>query len=194
MDYSDRDRNTLYLASLTNEAADPAAFDALFAATYDELRRLAGAMMNTERVSHTLQPTALVNEAYLRLFHSAEVPLLGRAHFMNMAARVMRRVLVDHARRKNSGKRGGGWQAVTLDGIGAVEVEDGLDVLELDEALAKLEIEDSRAAKVVELRIFGALKMEEIAEQLGVTRRTIQKDWRYATLWLRRELSHQASA
>jgi RNA polymerase sigma factor (TIGR02999 family) len=189
-----RDQNTLCLNSLGSGDPDPAALDALVAATYQELRRLAGGIMSFQPAPHTLQPTALVNEAYLRLFRVDEISVSGRTHFMNLAARVMRQVLVDHARRRNSAKRGGGWRAVTLTGIGLAAPDDRLDMLALDAALADLEAEDARAARVVELRIFGALTMEEIAQDLGLTRRTVQKDWRYATLWLRRALGREAAS
>ena len=188
-----RDQFTIILNNLGSETSDPAALDVLFAATYDQLRSLAGGIMSSNRPSHTLQPTALVNEAYLRLVRVEEISLQGRAHFINLAARVMRQVLVDYARRRNSAKRGGGWQAVNLTGIGLAAPDNRLDLLLLDEALTRLEAEDARAAQVVELRIFAALKMEEIAGQLGLTRRTVQKDWRYATLWLRRDLCRESA-
>lgn len=179
--------NNRYLTSLAGGTVDSRAFDALFDAAQGELSKLAYGMMNKERGNHTLQPTALVNEAYLRLFDVQNLPVESRAHFVNLAARAMRQVLVEHARRHNADKRGGGIQAVTLTGAGVRDLRDEIGILELNNALEKLEELDPRAAEVVEKRIFGGLTMEEIADTLNLTRRTVQKDWRFALLWLRRE-------
>lgn len=168
------------------------AFDTLFAAAQQELSAMAKYLMSNERGNHTLQPTALVNEAYLRLFHVKDLTIESKAHFVNIAVRAMRQVLVDHARRKNSAKRGGGWKTVTLSGLSVKSFDRDVDVLELNEALEKLSEMDPRAAEVVELRIFGGLTMEEVACALHMTRRTAQKDWRFATMWLRREFSGTA--
>ncbi len=189
----DRESNTQILNSLA-AAGDPSVdgshpgIGRLFDATNQELRSLARRIMGSEASGNMLQPTALVNEAYLRLFDVDAASLQGRAHFMNMAARAMRRILVDQTRQREAQKRGGGWQAVTLTGVAVQEVRDELNLLDLDRALERLAALDPRAATVVELRFFGGLTMEEIAGQMGVTRRTIQKDWQFATIFLRREM------
>jgi len=187
-----RRANARHLTNLMTDAADESAIGALFVATQRELSGLAASLMRNERANHTLQPTALVNEAYLRLFEVRQLPIESRAHFVNLAARVMRQVLVEHARRKNADKRGGGWHAVTLTGVQVQDFRNDIGILEMDDALRKLAQVDERAADVVEKRVFGGLKMEEIAELSGVTRRTVQKDWRFATLWLRREFAQDA--
>jgi len=173
---------------------DSSQFDQLFEATYAELRALAAQFMYQERSSHTLQPTALVNEAYLRLHDADDRPVEGRTRFMSIAAQAMRRILVDHARGKNAAKRGGGWVPVTLTDIGVEVFPDQTTIIDLDRALHRLATMDERGARVVELRVFGGLGMAEIAEIVGVTRRTIQTDWRVATMWLRRELSLSTEA
>ncbi len=167
----------------------PLSVDALFASTLAELRRQAAAMMRRERPSHTLQPTALVNEAYLRLYKAEGLKDLDRAHFLNIAAQAMRRILIEHARGKNATKRGGDWVPVTLHDIGVADFPDQTTIIDLDSALRRFAEIDERGAHVVELRIFTGLTMEEIAGILGVTRRTVQTDWRIAIMWLRRELS-----
>jgi len=187
-----KNRNTLYLSSLTGEKPHSRAFDTLFAAAQQELSAMAAYLMSNERGNHTLQPTALVNEAYLRLFEVEKLPVESKAHFVNIAARAMRQILVEHARRKNAAKRGGGWKAVTLTGLSVKNFSNEVDVLELNEALDQLAELDLRAAEVVELRIFGGLTMEEVAGALDLTRRTVQKDWRFATMWLRREFAGPA--
>lgn len=173
-------------------ADDPRSLDPLFEATFDELRALAAHYLHRERRGHTLQPTALVNETYLRLQGSGSLACNGRTHFLNVAAMAMRRVLVDHARRRKAAKRGGGQVPVTLAEIAVAGFPDDTCVLEFDRALDQLARFDARGARVVELRVFTGLTMEEIAESLGVTRRTVQTDWRVATMWLRRSLSMQA--
>lgn len=170
----------------------PAPLDATFAATYTELRALAARIMSRERPGHTLQPTALVNEAYLRLLGAGELNVAGRTHFVNLAAQAMRRILVEHARGRLTEKRGGGWVPVTLYDIGAADLPDQATILDLDNALRKLTEVDPRAARVVELRVFAGLTMEEIASAVGVTRRTVQTDWRIAFMWLRREMALDA--
>ncbi len=164
-------------------------FDRLFDATFAELRALARSYMRRERHGHTLQPTALVHEAYLRLFNAENLDYESRTHFGNIAALAMRRVLVEHARSRNAAKRGGGMEPVSLGELGLTSLPPQVDVLDLDDALTKYAALDHRGAKVVEMRTFGGLTMEEIAEALGVTRRTVQTDWRVATMWLRREFS-----
>jgi RNA polymerase sigma factor (TIGR02999 family) len=153
-----------------------------------ELRRLARGYMVRERRGHTLQPTALVNEAFLRLTDARQVRWQDRAHFLGISARLMRRVLVDHARSRGYRKRGGAAQRVTLnDGLIAAP-EPALDVVALDRALEALAAADLRKSRVVELRFFGGLSVEETAEVLHVSPQTIKRDWRLAKLWLLREL------
>jgi len=154
-----------------------------------ELRRLARAYMGRERRGHTLQPTALVNEAFLRLTDARRVRWQDRAHFFGISARLMRRVLVDHARSRGYRKRGGDVRRVTLtDGLVA-SPEPALDVVALDRALEALAEADARKGRVVELRFFGGLSVEETAEVLHVSPQTIKRDWRLAKLWLLRELN-----
>lgn len=156
-------------------------------ALYPELRRLAASLMRRERQAHTLQPTAVVGEAYLRLVDQDRVEWKDRAHFMGIAARVMRQVLVDHARRHRAAKRGVGMQRVTLgEDVGVVSPV--VDLLVLDETLTRLAALDERGARVVEMRVFGGLTVEETAEALRVSRRTVDKDWAIARMWLAREL------
>ncbi|HPF69167.1 MAG TPA: ECF-type sigma factor [Candidatus Krumholzibacteria bacterium] len=169
-------------------AWEPQGHERLLELLYDELRRAAGRLMARERVEHTLQPTALVHEAWLRLVDQAAVGYVDRAHFLGIAARCMRQVLVDHARGRAAAKRGGGWGQVTLDeGLLAGGSQD-LELLALDEALGRLAALDERAAQVAERRIFAGMTIEEIAEDLLVSRRTVDGDWATARLWLTREL------
>jgi RNA polymerase sigma factor (TIGR02999 family) len=153
-----------------------------------ELRRLARSYMARERRGHTLQTTALVNEAFLRLVDAQELRWQGRAHFIGIAARLMRRVLVDHARAKGYRKRGGGAVKISLDEGMAVTSPLDVDVLALDRALEKLAAVDERKSRVIELRFFGGLTVEETAEVLHMSTDTIKRDWRLAKLWLLREL------
>lgn len=164
-------------------------FDQLFDLTFAELRSLARGIMSRERRGHTLEPTALVHEAYLRLVRADGLHVESRQHFANIAARAMRRVLIEHARARDADKRGGGRRSVTLAELGIDAFPPEIGVLELDDALCCFAEIDERGARVVELRIFGGLKMAEIAEILGVTRRTVQTDWRIALMWLRREFT-----
>ena len=181
--------NTRNLMSLTRGEHAPDTLNELFTACQRELRSVAGNLMQGERRNHTLQPTALVNEVYLRLFNVEELPVAGRTHFVNIAARSMRRILVEHARQRNRQKRGGGRQAITLADVPVLETPNEIDLIELNDALDKLAELDPRAVETVELRIFGGLTMEEVASMVGVTRRTVQKDWRFAILWLRQEFT-----
>jgi RNA polymerase sigma factor (TIGR02999 family) len=153
-----------------------------------ELRRLARGYMGRERRGHTLQPTALVNEAFLRLTDARQVRWQDRAHFLGISARLMRRVLVDHARSRGFRKRGGGAQRVTLDEGLVASPEPALDLVALDRALETLAAADARKGRVIELRFFGGLSVEETAEVLHVSPQTIKRDWRLAKLWLLREL------
>jgi RNA polymerase sigma factor (TIGR02999 family) len=153
-----------------------------------ELRRLARGYMGRERRGHTLQPTALVNEAFLRLTDARQIRWQDRAHFLGISARLMRRVLVDHARARGFRKRGGGAQRVTLDEGRIASPEPALDLVALDRALEALAADDVRKSRVIELRFFGGLSVEETAEVLHVSPQTIKRDWRLAKLWLLREL------
>jgi RNA polymerase sigma factor (TIGR02999 family) len=170
-------------------AGDTAAVDRLLPLVYDELRRLAQARLAGERRDHTLQATALVHEAYLRLVGQADVAWQNRAHFLAMAATAIRRVLVDHARRKSAAKRGGGDLRVTMavaEAAGA-PAED-LDLMDLDAALDALAEAKPDHAQVVEMRFFGGVTAAECAEVLGVTERTVERRWRFARAWLYRRL------
>jgi RNA polymerase sigma factor (TIGR02999 family) len=155
---------------------------------YDNLRRYAAAVMGPERGNRTLQPTALVNEAYLRLVDQSRVDWQGRTHFFAVGAEMIRRVLVDDARRRGTQKRGGGRDRVAMDGDGPPSDEAEVDLLALDEALGKLAGLDPRMARVVELRFFGGLKEADVATVLGVSGSTVRDDWRAARAWLRGEL------
>jgi RNA polymerase sigma factor (TIGR02999 family) len=156
---------------------------------YDELRRLALSYLRRERPDHTLQPTALVNEAYLRLADQSNVGFHDRAHFFGVAAKVMRRILVDHARRHHAEKRGGLNHKVPLEDLAATPAGFDFDLVALDDALQALAAQDKRKSRIVELRFFGGLSVEETAEVLGVSAPTVKNDWRLAKAWLRRELS-----
>ena len=164
------------------------AFDRLVPLVHDELRRIARRFMGRERPGHTLQPTALVNEAYLRLIEVKRVRWQNRAHFFAMSARVMRRILVDAARARGNHKRGGGAHKVSLDEALLVARDGGPDLVALDDALQALETVHPRKSQVVELRFFGGLSLEETAEALHVSVDTVKRDWRFAKLWLLREL------
>ena len=167
---------------------DDAALEQLTPLVEGELRRLARAYMRRERRDHTLQATALVNEAFLRLTDARRVRWQDRAHFLGISARLMRRVLVDHARARGYRKRGGGAQHVTLDEGLVLSPEPAVDVLALDRALEALAAVDVRKSRVIELRFFGGLSVEETAEVLHVSADTVKRDWRLAKLWLLREL------
>lgn len=167
---------------------DDAALEQLIPLMETELRRLARGYMGRERQGHTLQTTALVNEAFLRLTDARQVRWQDRAHFLGISARLMRRVLVDYARRRGFKKRGGGAQRVTLHEALATASDPALDIVALDRALEALEKSDPRKSRIVELRFFGGLSVEETAEVLKVSTDTVKRDWRLAKLWLLREL------
>ena len=167
---------------------DEAARDALAPLVYHELRRLGRRHMGGEQPDHTLQPTALANEAWLRLIDVDRVQWQDRAHFFAVASRMMRRVLVDAARARRSRKRGGGAPDITLDSRVNLGIRQNVDVIALDDALAGLERFDPRKCQVVELRFFGGLSGDETAEALGVSPATVARDWTFARTWLRREL------
>jgi len=168
---------------------DRAAFDELLPLVHDELRRIARRSMRGERGEHMLQPSALVNEAYIRLLDVERIQWQNRVHFFAMAARVMRRILVESARARNFQKRGGGAEMVSLDEAFVVTTEPGHDLVALDDALNTLAEIDPRKVQVVEMRFFGGLSAEETAEALHVSIGTVMRDWRLAKVWLLRELS-----
>ena len=173
----------------------PAAPDELFPLIYGELRKVAGRYLGRERRNHTLEPTALVHEVWIRLQKDRAVEWQGRTHGLALGAQAMRRVLVDHGRHQKRDKRGGGAQPVSLDDIvkagatGAVPVE---DLLTLEAALTRLETVDPRAAQVVILRFFAGMSSPEVAEHLEVSVRTVESDWAHARAWLNRELAGNA--
>ncbi len=170
---------------------DESAASKLLPLVYDELRGLAGHYMQLERPNHTLQPTALVNEAYLKLVDQSRVNWRNRAHFLAVAAEVIRRILVDHARGKAAAKRGGGQRRVPLDLAEPGDPPTGdVDLLALDDALTHLGELSERQLRVVELRFFGGLKVEETAHVLDVSEATVKNDWRVARAWLARELGN----
>jgi RNA polymerase sigma-70 factor (ECF subfamily) len=168
---------------------DEAAFNQLLPLVHVELRRLARRYMFGERVGHTLQTTALVNEAYLRLLKAQQVNWQNRAHFFAVAAQLMRRILVDSARARGGQKRGGGVLKITLDEAFVGPQARGPDLVALDDALQTLLEIDPRKGRVVELRFFGGLSVEETAEVLKVAPNTVLRDWKFAKKWLKRELS-----
>lgn len=156
---------------------------------YEELHRIAQGVMRRERANHTLQPTALVHEAYLRMMKGSEVAWQDRAHFLGIAARVMRQVLVDSARKHQAARRGGDLQRITLSHGGVGVADDAPELLDLHRALERFADIDERAARVAELRLFTGATVPEIAEALDVSRRTVDVDWAAARMWLSRELS-----
>ena len=170
---------------------DQAAYEQLAPLVYNELHRIARRQMSKERPGHTLQPSALVNEAFLRLIDYDRVNWENRRHFFRLAAKMMREVLINYALSRKSAKRGGAAQRVTLDEALAREKTGAMgleDLLALNEALQRLAQEDDRCARVVELMFFGGLSERETADELGISDRTVKREWRYARLWLRREL------
>jgi len=166
----------------------PEAANRLMEVVYGDLRQIAARQMRLERGEHTLQPTALVHETYLRLFGSEPIDWQNRAHFFAVAAQQLRRVLVDHARRRQSEKRGGGQIKFSLDEKDGPVVSLDERLLEIDQALVRLEALDQRAAKAVELRYFGGLSEKEAAEALGVSLSTLKRDWEFARTWLASQL------
>lgn len=168
---------------------DSDAWDRAFSLLYDELRRIAGSQMRRENDGHTLQPTALVNEAYVKLVKGPPQNPADRQHFVALAARAMRQVLVDHARAHKAAKRGGGVRPVTLDEAAARSLTAPEDIIALDTALERLDGVDPQLRQVVELRYFGGMHEPEIATLLGVTPRTVRRYWSRARAWLHRELN-----
>ena len=167
---------------------NPNALNELLPLVYAELRRMAADQLRRERVGHTLQPTALVHEVYLRLIDQRHADWRNRAHFFGAAAQVMRRILVDHARRRRASKRGDGLLTVSIDQAKELTAQDGISVLALDHALDRLARLDEGLARVVELRAFGGLTIEETACVLKVSPTTAKREWRTAKAWLTREL------
>ena len=173
---------------------DQAALDKLTPLVYAELHRWAKRYMGREHAGHTLQTSDLVNEAYLRLINAHGVRWENRAHFFAVSAQIMRRILVDFARARQNLKRGGGARQVTLDERLVVSPESGADLVALDEALGRLAVLNQRQSQVVELRYFGGLNEEEVAEVLKVSPRTVRHDWSLARAWLYRELGREDNA
>jgi RNA polymerase sigma factor (TIGR02999 family) len=170
---------------------DPSAADQLLPLVYAELREIAGKHMRGERPAHTLQPTALVHEAYLRLLGGAPIPFESRVHFLRTASQVMRRVLVDHARTRNRAKRGGGINLTLNEAIAGAE-SDIVELLVVDDALTQLAAADPRWAQVAELRVFGGLEVPEVAVALGISAATVKRDWQFAKAWLAQVLRDEA--
>lgn len=184
------------VAALLEQAAQghEAASDELMLLVYNRLRLLAKKLLSSESSAHTLQPTALVNEAYLRMVGQREMKWQGKTHFFAIGAKMMRRILVDHARKKLSQKRGGGMHRIELTDDMSVSNRSHEDVLAIEEALEKLAKLDPRHAQIVELRFYGGLTVGEVSEVLGVSRRTVESDWTMMRAWLRRELSGETSS
>jgi RNA polymerase sigma factor (TIGR02999 family) len=168
---------------------DAGALDKLMPIVYDELRRLASNYLRREHPGHTLQPTALVNEAYLRLVDQRQAKWQNRAQFLGVAAQLMRRILVDHARQRDAAKRGGAdRQSLSLTDADSIAGKPDADLLAVHDALNELAVMDPQQSRIVELRFFGGLSIEETAEVLGVGHATVERDWKLARAWLRREL------
>lgn len=168
---------------------DQAALEKLMPLVYNELRRLATAYLRRERASHTLQPTALVNEAYLRLIDQRNAQWQNRAHFFGISAQLMRRILVDHARQHQAVKRGGSnQQRLSITSVEEIAMQPAVDLLALNEALDELASMDPQQAQIVELKFFGGLSIDETAEVLGISHATVERDWKMARAWLRRQL------
>lgn len=187
-----QDEVTLLLQKL--QAGDRAALDELMPHVYAELRRIASGYLKSERREHTLQPTALVHEAYLKLADQSELHPESRAHFLGIAATMMRQALVDHARRHHAAKRGGAHVRVTYDEQLPVPASFDADVLVLNDALDRLGSEDPKMARIVELRYFGGLSISETAEVIGVGTATVEREWRLARAWLKREIGGSEEA
>jgi RNA polymerase sigma factor (TIGR02999 family) len=167
---------------------NPDALNQLMPIVYAELRRVASRQLRAERTGHTLQPTALVHEAYVRLVGQRQVDWRNRTHFFGVAAQVMRRVLVDHARRRHASKRGGEVERLSIDPAADTVAADETPILDLDRALQRLKEMDEALARIAELRVFGGLTVEEMAQLLNVSPSTVKRQWRVARAWLAREL------
>jgi RNA polymerase sigma factor (TIGR02999 family) len=175
-------------------AGEPEAFGKLMGLVYDDLRRLAAWQLQRERTEHTLQPTALVHEAYLKLAAQNPLDWQNKAHFFALAAQVMRHILVDHARTKQRDKRGGGQAHVALDDALALSHPNHPDLIELDDALNALAHQDARKSRIIELRYFGGLSIEETADVLQLSPTTVRREWTLAKAWLRRQMGKHFSA
>ncbi|MBX7174090.1 MAG: sigma-70 family RNA polymerase sigma factor [Pyrinomonadaceae bacterium] len=180
---------TVLLEKINN--GDDSAPEKLLPVVYDELRKLAAGYLKNERPGHTLQATALVHEAYIRLVDWERVSWQNRAHFFAVAAQVMRNILVDHARRKRSEIHGGNLQKLALDEAISFSQSQEVDLVDLDDALQDLEKLDERQAKIVELRFFAGLTIEETAHAIGVSTMTISREWNFAKAWLYRRLNNE---
>ena len=190
---ADARRNDVTALLLEWRAGNPAAMEKLLPRVYSELRRVARRQMGRERPDHLLQATGLVNEVYLRLVDIRRIQWQDRAHFFAVAARLMRRVLVDFARAQKNQKRGGAVQCVTLSEDLPVPGNTPEDLIDIDQALQSLAVQYKRKAQVVELRFFGGLSVEETAEVLNISPETVMRDWKFAKNWLLRELSRTKS-
>jgi RNA polymerase sigma factor (TIGR02999 family) len=173
------------------QGGDPAALNRLIELVHHELHRIAHRLMRGERANHTLQTSALIGEAYLRLIDQRRATFNNRAHFFAVSAQIMRRILVDYARSRGYAKRGGDAVHISVDDVAVVGPEPSPDLIALDEALALLANEDARKARVVELRYFAGLTVEEIGEVLEIAPVTVMRDWKFARAWLRRTLEHE---
>src|SRR5262245_44679715 len=192
MDHGDQPGITQLLIAWSDGERE--ALEQLVPLVYDDLRRLAAGYMGRERSGHALQPTALVHEAYVRLVDQNRVQWRNRAHFFGVAASMMRRILVDDARKRRADKRGGGAERVTLTGDDiAASDQNGIDVLALHESLERLAAFDPQQERIVELRYFGGLTIEEAAEVVGISRATVVREWTIAKAWLRADLSGERS-
>jgi len=183
---------TNVLQTTANDPPDKV-MEQLMPLVYDELRAMAGRYLRGERKDHTLQPTALVHEAFLKLVDQTRVDWKGKTHFFAVSASAMRRILIDHARTKGRRKRGGGWQRVLLDQAESKELTEA-DWLNLSEVLDELAKLDPEQARIVELRFFGELTVEEVAHVLGVSKRKVEADWTHAKAWLRAALAEDANS
>jgi RNA polymerase sigma factor (TIGR02999 family) len=163
--------------------------DRLYGAIYEELKQVADALMKAERAGHTLEPSAVVHEAYVKLVGIRDIEWQSRAHFLGTATRAMREILVDYARRHRAKKRGGEWKRVTLTSLSVSREDPSLEIIELDRVLSRLSALSERMAQVVELRVFGGMTHREIAEVLSVSTRTAAEDWAVARRWLAREFA-----
>ena len=172
-------------------AAGQAAADQLMGIVYDDLRHLARSYLKGSESGHTLQPTALVHEAYLRLVDQSSVNWRDRSHFFAVGARAMRQILVNHAKSKGRAKRGGGWRRVPLDSPLVISPGRDQDIVAVDDALQELETLNQRQAEIVELRFFGGLGMEEVAAVLGLSKRTVEREWTAVKAWLRQRFAKE---
>ncbi|HRP61790.1 MAG TPA: sigma-70 family RNA polymerase sigma factor [Phycisphaerales bacterium] len=175
------------------QRGDSHAVHQLYSLVYAELHSIAGRFFASRQAGHTLQPTLIADDIFMKLVQNTDTSWEGRAHFFAVAAKAMRDLLVDHARTKRAQKRGGGWGRVTLDGLGVDNRQEQVDLMDLEAALSKLGTIDSRQERIVELRFFAGLTMEEIAQVLGVSERTVHYDWRMARAWLRVQLEAEGT-